>query len=390
MFRKHSDEIPELRLTKWPFILGDLLLVAIALAIAILGNWQLTDWQVVACVLAVALGAALFVLPFMVEYFARQQENSSVTDHRTTVLANHVKALEARCAVMTDQITRLDQAQEVAPKEQKPRALDAAVLENLEARLDQQASQLKTIEETLDQLRRARVNDTTETPKNKVTAKPETKTTPKSEIRPPSEAKLEVKPKTKADPRAAKKTHGQLLKRAIHEKQDQATQAVDRIIESKSMETAQAHPTPKPQDKKPEPQKTEPIEPAEPVEQPEPLKTPTDKPLAAPEPAATLFTADAVPVTPAKTRSKKNEAHCIVNSLIGIGNKPYVRGSAGGLSWERGLVMEFEAIGKWRWTPPENLDAPIELQIYRNDEDPDTSGKHTLQPGKTLEINAKF
>lgn len=53
-----DDEAP-LTLTKWPFYLGDILLVAAALAIAILGNWQLTDMQVVSCVVAVALGLSL-------------------------------------------------------------------------------------------------------------------------------------------------------------------------------------------------------------------------------------------------------------------------------------------------------------------------------------------
>jgi hypothetical protein len=52
--------------------------------------------------------------------------------------------------------------------------------------------------------------------------------------------------------------------------------------------------------------------------------------------------------------------------------------------------MEFEAIGKWRWTAPADLDQAIEVQVYRNDEDPDTSGRHSLQAGDKLEINAKF
>ena len=57
-----DDEAP-LTLSKWPFYLGDALLVVTALAIAILGNWQLTDMQVIACVIAVALGAVIFGLP---------------------------------------------------------------------------------------------------------------------------------------------------------------------------------------------------------------------------------------------------------------------------------------------------------------------------------------
>lgn len=469
MFRKHSDEIPELTLPKWPFILGDLLLVATALAIAILGNWQLTDWQVVACVLAVALGAALFVLPFIVEYLAREQENSSVSASQSALLARHVQELESRTAVMADQITRLGVNQAEAAKAQPPAAFDAAALRVIEDRLDRQAKQLEAAEENVKKIRAAQTTAQAASEK-KAAPKPESK----SEAKPASEIKTEpaTKPasKPKPEPRLRKQADTQLLKRAIHDKQDRATQAVDRIIESKPTEDKKETPKAEPEEKKPEPlpeptpkleteSKVEPepeVKPApepapkeapkaetsktEPAKaetkapeapkaapesaptlkpEPEPEHTPKTKPVpegkaeaeakpeSVPEPepesesktadepeikaeAPTLFEADAVaPVTPQR-RAKKNETRCTVNSLIGIGNKPYLRGSGGGLNWDSGIVMEFEAIGKWRWTPAADLEGPIELQVYRNDEDPDTSGKHTLQPGEALEINAKF
>ena len=444
MFRKHSDDIPELTLPKWPFILGDFLLVATAFAIAILGDWQLTDWQVFACVLAVALGAALFVLPFIVEYFARDQENSSVSDQRSTILASHIKELEARTAVMADQITRLNQVQEAAPKEPAPTGFDAAALKVIEDRLDQQAKQLKAAEQKLEKIRAAQATAPSEPekPKPEPQKEPPPKPEPEPAVKPVSKPKPETPPRKQADT--------QLLKRAIHEKQDRATQAVDRIIESKTIGDKKETPKAKPEEKKleplpnpkakPEPEpkaeapkptpeaaapKPEVVESPKPAptpkpkaeakpalpakEKPEPLVVPgeskpepvpmektepeSDAPHDAkpePEAAPTLFGSDVAPAAPAKNRAKKNETRCTVNSLIGIGNKPYLRGSGGGLNWESGLVMEFEAIGKWRWTVPADLDGPIEVQVYRNDEDPDTSGKHTLQPGEGLEINAQF
>ena len=428
----------------------------------------------IACVLAVALGAALFVLPYIVEYFAREQENASVSDQRSAILASHVKELEARSTVMADQITRLSQAQEAAPKEQPPAAFDTAALKALEDRLDQQAKQLKTAEQRLEKLRMAQKSAQPE---------PEKETVPESEAKPAPGKKAEpaVKPvsKPKAEPRPRKQAEPQLLKRAIHEKQDQAAQAVDRIIESKLTADKKETPKAEPEEKQPESlpkPKTEPVpeakvEPApapaaepktetpKPAPEPEAAKSParvaskpkalvlpksapevkatpepTPKPVAPekasapapleskleakpepkqdaeakpelkpaadtdvkpaskakPEAAPSLFGAGEVPASPTKTRAKKNETACIVNSLIGIGNKPYVRGSGGGLNWDSGLVMEFEAIGKWRWTAPADLDGPIEVQVYRNDEDPDTSGKHTLKPGEALVIDAKF
>ena len=482
MFRKHSDDIPELTLPKWPFILGDLLLVATALAIAILGNWQLTDWQVVACVLAVALGAALFVLPFIVEYHAREQENSSASASQSALLARHVQDLESRTAVMADQITRLGMTQAEAAKAQPPAAFDAAALRVIEDRLDRQAKQLEAAEQNLEKIRAAQ---TTPSP---ATAKSEPAPEKQPAPAPAATPKVKPAPKPTNEARPRKPAESQLLKRAIHEKQDRAAQAVDRIIESKpsqdKKETPQVEPekkdadaapkpeasetpkstaetpkpaptpTPKPEPEaapeakpapeaeaikpapaapkpkavetpKPEPEpkveaKPEPeAKPAAPeAKETAPLKTPEStpksapeakpeaktedksdpetKPEPAPEPkpeaAPSLFEADEASTNPvsAKKGRKKNETACTVNSLIGIGNKPYLRGSGGGLNWDSGVVMEFEAIGKWRWAVPADLDSPIEVQVYRNDEDPDTSGKHTLKPGKALEINAKF
>lgn len=480
MFRKHSDDIPELTLPKWPFILGDFLLVATALAIAILGNWQLTDWQVVACVLAVALGAALFVLPFIVEYHACEQENSSASASQTALLARHVQDLESRTAVMADQITRLGMTQAEAAKAQPPAAFDAAALRVIEDRLDRQAKQLEAAEQNLEKIRAAQ-----RTP-SPAPAKPEPASEKQPAPAPAATPKAKPAPAPKPESRPRKAAESQLLKRAIHEKQDRAAQAVDRIIEFKPSEQKKETPQVKPEKKdaeaapkpemnqapkptaetpkpaptptpKPEPEAAPEVKPApeaeatkpepaapkpkavetpkpepkveakpEPVAKPAapeaketaPLKTPESTlkpkpeaqpeakpeskaepetkpaPAPAPEPEAapSLFEADEAPTNPvsAKKRRKKNETACTVNSLIGIGNKPYLRGSGGGLNWDSGVVMEFEAIGKWRWAAPADLDGPIEVQVYRNDEDPDTSGKHTLKPGEALVIDAKF
>jgi hypothetical protein len=67
-----------------------------------------------------------------------------------------------------------------------------------------------------------------------------------------------------------------------------------------------------------------------------------------------------------------------------------LRGSGGGLSWEKGILMEFQEIGKWRWVAPSDLDTAVEVQIFRNDEDPDQSGKYTLDPGQKLEVSPVF
>ena len=41
----------------------------------------------------------------------------------------------------------------------------------------------------------------------------------------------------------------------------------------------------------------------------------------------------------------------IAKVMIGIGNKPFVRGEGPGLSWDEGVAMNFLEIGKWAWSP---------------------------------------
>ena len=91
-----------------------------------------------------------------------------------------------------------------------------------------------------------------------------------------------------------------------------------------------------------------------------------------------------------KTVKKTGEITSIVaNVMIGIGNKPYVRGEGPGLNWEEGVAMNFVEIGKWAWSPPRK-NASLTIQIYRNDEDPDKRGKFEVKPGDKLEVTPEF
>ena len=99
---------------------------------------------------------------------------------------------------------------------------------------------------------------------------------------------------------------------------------------------------------------------------------------------------EVVPATARRARTKANDAIFTVSILIGIGNKPFLRGGGGGLNWESGILMDFEEIGKWRWVAAADLEGPVELQVYRNDEDADRKGRYTLEPGQKLEVTPVF
>ena len=89
-------------------------------------------------------------------------------------------------------------------------------------------------------------------------------------------------------------------------------------------------------------------------------------------------------------KSKKSDLTSVIaNVMIGIGNKPYLRGEGPGLSWDEGVPMNFIEIGKWAWSPSRK-NASLTIQVYRNDEDPDTSGKFEVKPGEKFELTPKF
>ena len=77
-------------------------------------------------------------------------------------------------------------------------------------------------------------------------------------------------------------------------------------------------------------------------------------------------------------------------AYIGIGNKLFIRGDGPGLSWEKGVPLQFVSIGKWRWETPDAT-APVTAKLYKNDQVECTSvGSLTLEPGHQHEVNAGF
>lgn len=73
--RKHSAA-----LVKWPFLLGDAMLVGTALLIAWASPGPLTPQAMGWCVLAVGWGAVLGATPFLAEYWAGRQKHAKEDD----------------------------------------------------------------------------------------------------------------------------------------------------------------------------------------------------------------------------------------------------------------------------------------------------------------------
>lgn len=130
------------------------------------------------------------------------------------------------------------------------------------------------------------------------------------------------------------------------------------------------------------------------------IEEPEELDLGLPDPEETLRKVDALLAgestspreeskIPAKPKSTSGVTSIIANVMIGIGNKPYVRGEGPGLSWEEGAPMNFVEIGKWAWSPSRK-NATVTIQIYRNDQDPDQGGKYEVKPGEKFEVTPDF
>jgi len=90
------------------------------------------------------------------------------------------------------------------------------------------------------------------------------------------------------------------------------------------------------------------------------------------------------PTAPQSTAAGTGTA-LIVNLMIGIGNKPFVRGTGSGLSQDKGVPMSFLGIGRWQWISPDP-EAPATVEVWKNDQSPLGEPLH-ISGGEPLEVD---
>lgn len=397
-----EDEAP-LTLTKWPFYLGDASLIGLAITIAVLDNWKLDGVQVFSCVFAVALGAGLLVLPYVTEYLMRVREEAEdhmsedqllkkqLEDTESTLLKQQerLKQLESRSSLDDQRYELLTSAIDQKAQAELPdlTALNEriAAIETFGTKQTKVFDKIKKDLAAFETIAKETASSLEVFQKRLSTLE---KSGPKLSAH-PAKAVLEESNEPTSSRKRSKKvdSDSSLLQRAIQEEQETTATAVSRIIDPTS-EIDQL-----PEDfsvsldadlmqdddlfgnisevagsKKPMPGKAK--------------KSPATRKI-----RETVASGKKESST---NSEKTTENSVIVSKLMGIGNKPFLRGNGGGLSWEKGVEMEFHEIGKWTWSAPADLSEPVELQIYRNDEDADRKGKHVLQPGQQIEITPEF
>lgn len=170
-------------------------------------------------------------------------------------------------------------------------------------------------------------------------------------------------------------------------------------IVSEDVEKIDSLPEPEKEDEYPD--KTITQEEPEFVEKDAEEKLPEELDLGLPDPEETLRKVDALlageessekvdkPEVTKENKENSGPTTVVANVMIGIGNKPYLRGEGPGLSWDEGVPMNFIEIGKWAWSPSRK-NASLTVQVYRNDQDPDKGGKIEVKPGQKLEITPDF
>jgi hypothetical protein len=93
---------------------------------------------------------------------------------------------------------------------------------------------------------------------------------------------------------------------------------------------------------------------------------------------------------PAPAVSSDGATRLLVTAYIGIGNRLFIRGDGPGLSWDKGVPLQFVSIGKWRWETSEAA-APIRFRLYKNDEiECKNLAESVLEPARQHELSAAF
>jgi hypothetical protein len=98
----------------------------------------------------------------------------------------------------------------------------------------------------------------------------------------------------------------------------------------------------------------------------------------------------AEPVAAERVLTSDGATRLLVTAYIGIGNRLFIRGTGPGLSWEKGVPLQFVSIGKWRWET-NDASGPVQFKLYKNDElECAALGAQTLDPGHQQELTAAF
>lgn len=349
---KHDPASPP-PVAHWPFRLGDIVLLAMACFAILYGGTPLPTANIVLAVVCAIIGVGLFVAPYLMEYEAKLkttvQPSRELSDAQAKRLAHVV-----------------DQLSNVISRSQSTEEQAGIALGNLEELSDKLAAQIEELSQAI-----AREKDSNE--------------------KDPNEEILALLHERE------RQIEGLATKLSSIEK------ALVELAKREAPPPAPAKPPPVVPAPVPEPAKAETNSPtslkssAEPqtpkIAVEEPTIPKAQKPRAVHEPPVPQAELEFSPKeTARKSKSNGNGGSTttlVATAYIGIGNKLYLRGEGPGLSWDKGQLMEFLAIGKWGWKTTD-ASAPVSCKIYRNDETPMLDENIVIDPGERIEVAPRF
>ncbi len=372
---------------RWPFVLGDILLLVIAAITLFTAGASPGPVPLIVATVCIAGGVGLLLAPYLLEYEARVRlaeaaaRDASDAQHRRMIQT----AEQLAHAVARSQST----------EEQAGQAL--GTLEELAERLTTQADELAQALNRSGEREQARLA-------GEVDQLARERDGRLGEIGARLDALAAALAEARANEHAAGAAHAKALE-GLRAQFRGLADKLDALARPQEPATSSKNPAPPP----PAPPLEEPAsvvveEPPAPVVEPaprprvrrvvEPVAPPPPAQPAAPQaPAEGELPLEGLPPARPPMRMPRKDAagatSLVATAYIGIGNKLYLRGEGPGLSWERGVPMQFLAIGKWGWTTTE-AGAPITCRIYRNDDTPMLDPDLVVASGEKAEVAPRF
>jgi hypothetical protein len=457
-----TDEAP--KLTPWPFIVGDAVLLGLAAAIANQSAAPLTGAPLIAIILCVGLGAVLACIPFLLNYTRRQDLALAERQSEIAALARTTADSAEQIGIVAQGLQSITDATQRAlkPLDHLPQKLQEKINE-FKAQLNEvNINENEALAQEVNTLRTSEIErlETAFASVRKTAAELATlETATRQHLADLNQSLARFATsaeRTTAEAQTALTATRDEAGRALANAQKAATAAFENAVasalvslESRLRQLPAALPAATPHNPATQPTAHAPAEKPAPVVVPptpantelppvferppeishvtshspfpaptistSPVASTTEEPftaarkrpprkslmrdddqvslgldLADPSPSSEYSQLSPEDNAPASAVSSDGLTRLLVTAYIGIGNKLFVRGEGPGLSWERGVPLQFVSIGKWRWETADAVE-PLTLKLYKNDEQECAMpGALTLDPGHQQEVRASF
>jgi len=356
--RKAQPSLP-----KWPFVLGDILLISLAVLVISIAGDDLNSWQIGFCVFGVVVGALLLVAPFVIEFYLKQKLHESAEAETIETIINRINTAVGEIAELSQNrnewMRKLEHT--LAAYEGLAGILNKKLKALNEADLSQKNefdnNRWVQVEEAVQKIATDHINFREQLI---------------SEMRTHLGEEAERVLKESIIP--------EIRERLDSMQPDPA--GVAKVVQSKQWETGKAQANEKTEGG---PQKGS-NDPPERKAQNLNVESGREE---VEENSPQGEGSGMEPVSGNGGEISKESATLRPNILIGIGNKIYVRGEGGCLSWEEGIPLEFVEIGLFEWVSPP-LSEPVQAQLYLNDEICALGDTIELHPGEVIEVTPDF